>query len=302
MSFADIARYLQGGFDEPIQRALAQHVQFCNSCQENIERVAALRRTGHYNMATRVAAESETADVGGPPEALLAAYLDEGLSAEEYREVGRALSSSYASYVQFAAAKSELDSAPGARYATPRHVMEAMMVPEYQHEAVRMSVSAWLDRMAEAFSSFLALRWPAPAAAFALGMLLMLAVLPAGETIIALPGFADEIDSYDDSHVRSGLEEPVAPEAVAVPVQRSKRISFSWQPAAYPDPVTYRIDVADAEGNAIGETVETELDHARIDASDLEAGRTYSVSVMARLPNGGLMPVSNQAFRIVEND
>jgi hypothetical protein len=309
MSFADITRYLQGGFDEPVQRALAQHVRFCNGCQEMIERVAALRRTGHQNMVTRVAptgnslgSRDENDGGGGIPETLLAAFIDDRLPSSESRQVGSAVGASYANYVQFAAAKSELSTPPGTRYLTPRHAMDAMMVPEYQHEAVRVSVTAWADRMADAFSSFLALRWPAPAAAFALGMLLMLAVLPAGETIIALPGFADEIGQYDDSHVRSGIEEPVQPEAVAVPVHRSKRISFSWQRASYPEPVTYRVDLADAEGNAVGTTVETENDFARIDARNLEAGRVYTVSVMAKLPNGGLMPVSNQAFRIVEND
>ena len=65
MSFADIARYLQGGYDEPVQNALAQHIRFCNACQEAVERVSALRRTGHYDMITHVAS---TEDGAGLPE------------------------------------------------------------------------------------------------------------------------------------------------------------------------------------------------------------------------------------------
>ncbi len=309
MSFSDISRYLQGGFDEPVQRALAQHVQFCNACQEAVERVSALRRTGHNQMVARLATvpENDASDdmPGGPgggiPEAELAAFIDNQLSGVEDSRVGGTIASSYANYVQFAAAESELTTPTGTQHLTPRHVMDAMMVPEYQHEAVTASVSAWLDRVAEAFSSFLALRWPAPAAAFALGMLLMVAVMPTGETIIALPGFADEVESYEDGHVRSGLDSPVEPGAVAIPVQRSKRIAFSWQPAAYPEPVTYRVDVADANGNALGEPVETDENRVRLDAREFDAGQVYTVSVMARLPNGGLMPVSNQAFVLQEN-
>ena len=202
--------------------------------------------------------------------------------------------------MQYAATARELDTPTGAKYVTPRHVMEAMMAPEYQREAVRTSVNRWLDRVAEAFSSFLALRWPAPATAFALGMLLMLAVLPSGETMVALPGFTDEIGLYDDSHIRSGVEEPVEPAAVAIPVQRSRRISFSWQPASFPEPVTYRVDLADASGDPVGESIETDDNRVRIDARNLESGERYAISVMARLPNGGMMPVSNQTFTIVD--
>lgn len=297
MSFADIARYLQGGYDEPVQKALAQHIRFCNACQEMVERVSALRRTGHYDMITHVATSGESPVLG---ETSVAAFIDRRLPDAEEDAIRQSVSGSYAAYVQYAATARELDTPTGSKYVTPRHVMEAMMAPEYQREAVRTSVNRWLDRVAEAFSSFLALRWPAPATAFALGMLLMLAVLPSGETMVALPGFTDEIGLYDDSHIRSGVEEPVEPAAVAIPVQRSRRISFSWQPASFPEPITYRVDLADASGDRVGESIETDDSRVRIDARNLASGERYSISVMARLPNGGMMPVSNQTFTIVE--
>lgn len=292
MSFADIARYLQGGFDEPVQRAIAQHVQFCNNCREAIDRVAALRRTGRHAMTTRVAEDSTI------PLSLMAAYVDDELDAGERDQVNSSISRSYAGYLQFASTLSELSTDPGPQYKTPQRALDAMLVSEKTPATQRVgaSMSGLLDRAAESLSSLLALRWPAPVAAFAVGMLLMLMILPPGETIVALPGFADEIDLYDDSHIRSSLGEPISQDAIAVPVQRGRKVTFSWLPANYPEPVTYRIDVADASGNATHEPLETANTKVTISARDLHTDSVYTVSVLARLPNGGLMPVSSQAF------
>lgn len=318
MSFADIARYLQGGFDEPVQRALAQHVQFCNNCREAVERVSALRRTGRHAMTTRVATAADGGGTDIIPLPLMAAYLDDELTLDERSEVSNSIGRSYAGYLQFASTLSEFSTTPGAQYQTPERALNAMLVPEARHQEAEAKirqartarsrvadaptagavVSGWLDRTADSLSSLLALRWPAPVAAFAVGMLLMMVILPPGETIVALPGFADEIDLYDDSHVRSSIGEPISPDAIAVPVQRSRRVTFSWLPSSYPEPVTYRVDVADAAGDAIGETVETAETKATISANEMQTDSVYTVSVMARLPNGGLMPVSSQAFVI----
>lgn len=319
MSFADIARYLQGGFDEPVQRALAQHVQFCNNCREAVERVSALRRTGRYAMTTRVATASDGGENDIIPLALMSAYLDDELTPNERSAVSTSIAGSYAGYLQFASTLSEFSTSPGAQYQTPQRAIEAMLLPEERRQVAEArsreartarsrvavgqtaaaTVSGWLDRAADSLSSVLALRWPAPVAAFALGMLLMFAIIPPGETIVALPGFADEVELYDDSHVRSSLGEPISRDAIAVPVQRGKRISFTWQPTSYPEPVTYRVDIADAAGNKIGETIETADAIARVDASQLAVDSVYTISVMARLPNGGLMPVSSGAIAVV---
>jgi len=291
MSFADVVRYLQGGFDEPVQRTLAQHLRNCNACREEVDRVAALRRTGRHAMVTRVAADEGS---GVIPESLMAAYLDGELGTEQADELNSEIAASYARYLQYSSAKSEIDAPLGAEYRTPRQVVEAMLVPAYEEAGIRLAVASWFDRVADGFSSIRSLHWPVPAAAFAIGVLLMLAVLPSGETIVALPGFTDEVGLYDDSHIRSGLGEPVEPAAIAVPVQRGHRISFTWQAADYPDPVTYRVDVAGSD--VLDEPIETTDTKVTLSARDLKADSVYTVSVMARLPNGGLMPVTSQRF------
>ena len=46
MQFGEIVRYLQGGYDSPVQRAISNHVKYCNTCAEELERIKALRKVG----------------------------------------------------------------------------------------------------------------------------------------------------------------------------------------------------------------------------------------------------------------
>ena len=54
MSFADVARYLQEGFDEPVQNALSAHIQYCNTCQDELDRVGAIMSTGRHLMGSQL--------------------------------------------------------------------------------------------------------------------------------------------------------------------------------------------------------------------------------------------------------
>ena len=79
MSFADVARYMQDGFDEPVQRALSAHIQYCNACQDELDRVQAIMSTGRHLMGSELVESEASGTDSMLSEALVAAYLDGNL-------------------------------------------------------------------------------------------------------------------------------------------------------------------------------------------------------------------------------
>lgn len=322
MSFGEAVRYLQGGFDEPVQRAIAGHVQYCNSCQEELERVSALRGAGEEILLSdrdRSAEHSDSDDDSGTngggngvqrtfdkqiPEAILAAYLDGKLPDDEHSRVTDSIAGSYENYVRFSALKAELAKPLDASNAAPDKALKLVQTPvtiienTTDDSVMETPLQILIQRITQGAQSLLALRWAAPATAFAVGALLMVMFLPKQETVVSLPGLAASSGETSD-HIRSGIgDAEAAPAETVLQLRRRQNVAFSWKKSTVPTVQSYRVDVTDPSGQSAFAPLVTDENSIKIAAKKLRPGTVYTVSVLAVLDNGGMMPVSRHTIQL----
>ncbi len=296
MTFGEIVRYLQGGYEPPVQRAIASHVQFCNACAAELERVKALRKVGRHLMDEHLADfASEDATEAAPhlEPALLAAFADHALSSEEVEKVVNHLSSCHACYQQFAALSHEIERPVPARFKTPEEVVASMLAPE-PASAVDLGapfreiwnrVTAWSERV-------LGGAWRAPAAALALGLLVLLAILPNlhHANVISLQAVQQAIANPDQ--VVSGNMPGVTlrNDVLVIGPEVGEEVIFTW-PAVEERPVSnYRVGLYDSENRKVVEEDVTETRWV-IPVSIFAPGERYTINVVAFYEGGGVRPV-----------
>ncbi|MDX1741359.1 MAG: zf-HC2 domain-containing protein, partial [Rhodothermales bacterium] len=205
MSFGDISRYLQGGFEPAVRKAVAAHVVYCNACREELERVKALRKSGRHMMISNLRNEDDddqTHDGGEHvQEVALAAFIDNGLTGEQRNHVTEHVASCHDCYVKFSALQKELSGTVPQPLRAPASVVEALKkpVPTYSPS---LDVAGLGRQIIGSIENLLGLRWTQPALAFATGVLVMLMFLPSSRTVIPLPGVSPIQTSFDDK-VRS---------------------------------------------------------------------------------------------------
>lgn len=303
MSFGDAVRYLQGGFDEPVQKAIAAHVQYCNACQEQLEHFRALRRTGGQLLSgpqiEQATTESQLTD------ATLAAYLDGALPDKDHDLVTQQIASNYDNYVRFSSLKSELNNPLDRSFSPPMAAIDKakIAIPETVHTEWRTPFEVVVERLTQSVQTLLALKWPAPAMAFAVGAIVMMVLSPGAETIIAIPGLTPPGIATEDSHVRSGLSDEDVTSVVVdlvIPVKKRQDVSFTWSPVANVPIELYRVQVVGPDGASAIDQILTEYPTASISADALDHGTPYTLNVMASLRNGGLMPVARYTFSLIE--
>lgn len=119
----EIVCYLEGGYANPIQRAIELHTQYCNACHEAVEAVRDMRATGRALLASAPAPSACRGPEPGLPaldEVGVAAYLDGAFSDEERQRVERHLGRCPSCYRRVTAAEQELNAAPGTGYVPER--------------------------------------------------------------------------------------------------------------------------------------------------------------------------------------
>ena len=303
MSFGDAVRYLQGGFDEPIQRAIAGHVQYCNACQEQLEHFRALRRTGGQLLSSphidTAASNDQLTD------ATLAAYLDGALPDTEHDLVTERIASSYNNYLRFSALKSEIAKPIDASFSPPPAAVEnlKLSIPDVPTTEWRTPFEVAIERLTQTVQTMLALRWPAPALTFAVGAIVMMLLTPGAQTVIAIPGLTPPGVITEDAHVRSGLaesDEAAIAVDLIIPVKKRQDITFTWKPVVNVPVSLYRIQVVGEDGTSAIEQIVTEDPSVSISSDALHLGEAYRLNVMGSLENGGLMPVARYSFSLTK--
>jgi len=303
MSFGDAVRYLQGGFDEPVQRAIAAHVQYCNSCQEQLEHFRALRRTGGQLLSTPHLDETTSDEL--LTDATLAAYLDGALPEAEHDAVTGKIASSYDTYVRFSALKADLRRPVEPGFSPPGAAVETLKIATPDDAAAiewRTPLEVVWERLVESAQTLVAMHWPAPAAAFAVGAIVMMLLSPPSETIVAIPGLALPGASTQSEHVRSGLAETdAAAPAVDMVIKARPRqnLAFTWKPATVPVDL-YSVRLVGEDGMSVIEPIVSEQPSVSIRADELEFGKPYTVSVLGAMKSGGFMPVARYTFLVEE--
>ncbi|MEZ4697253.1 MAG: hypothetical protein R2832_12630 [Rhodothermales bacterium] len=301
MSFGDAVRYLQGGFDEPVQRAIAAHVQYCNACQKQLEHFKALRRTGGQLLSAPLIDQAQSSDQ--LTDATLAAYLDGALPEGEHDQVTRQIASNYDNYLRFSALKAELAKPTDPGFSPPVAAIERakVAIPETVHTEWRTPVEVVLQRAAQSLQTLLALKWPAPAMAFAVGAVLMMVLSPGAQTIVAVPGLTPPGVQTESAHIRSGLDsgsDNEIPVDMVIPVRKRQKLTFTWKPVVSPQVDVYRVLVTGPDGSSAVEQIATSDTKADVASDELKADNVYTLSVMGALENGGLMPVARYTFKI----
>ena len=295
MSFADVARYLQKGFDEPVQNALSAHIQYCNVCQDELDRVEAIMSTGRHLMGSQlVDVEHPASDESILSEALVAAYIDGGLSERESNLVTQHLADNYKSYAMFTAIEKDLKG--DINFQAPQRVREIVraeqpeILPSFT-EQLQEHVSGLVAAVQQLFE----LKWPAPALAFAVGVLAMLMFIPAGRTIIAIPGGAVQADDgsgrIHSSFDMQGASEATAPgnSVVNLPESVSGKLTFTWPSVKN---AMYRAELSDASTNTVLLKTRTSSPEWNIDVSTFQSGKTYTLFVTASTEETGVTPVA----------
>lgn len=289
MSFADVARYLQEGFDEPVQLALSAHIKYCNACQDELDRVQAIMSTGRHLMGSEIVGAQAPSTDSLLSEALVAAYLDGGLSENEQNLVTQHLADDYPSFAMFSAIEKEL-SQPVNVVAPDRalnrvKVAEPIPVPSYTEE-LRTQFSSWISSVQQVFD----LRWPAPALAFAAGVIAMLIFVPASRTIIPLPGASVSTD--DGTGILSGNMTAPAQSmgsVVTLPSSIKGDVTFTW---AEVESAEYRAELFHPESGDVVKALNTKDAEWDLDVDLFERGSTYTLFVTASTDDTGIRPVA----------
>ncbi len=305
MSFGDITRYLQGGFDQAVQRAVSGHVMYCNSCREELDRVKSLRQAGRHMMVSRLEASREAVgreSTDHIDESALAAYVDNGLGASERAGITEHISHCHACYLQYSALEKEMESPVPRPLRAPAELTATMKLPV----AAPREVIGFADigkKVVGAVQGLIGLRWSQPALAFAMGVVVMLMFLPSPKTVIPLPGFSSPFEGFDDK-IRSSVDgEEATVDArpvILIPADAKGRLEFTWPgPANLKDGV-YRVEIFSAGKDQVIESREVTENNWKADVSVFQPGMRYEILV-SRIGNaGGVQPVSQHSLLVAK--
>ena len=294
MTFGEVVRYLQNGYETPVQRALLSHVKYCNVCAAEVERVRALCQAGQHVMTEHLE-DFYLEPASALDEAQLAAYIDGVLSEKEAKVVARQIAESHACYQQFSAVERDLGTPVAAHYRAPAEALNAVRLelpqalPQLQ-EQLRRHWAHLRDRLAPLFAA----PWRAPALALVLGALALLVIWPRmqGPTVIPLAGPTGTATAEE---VLSGQVPGVQAEGdiLFISPDAGEKLTFSWLPPEERPVDHYHIGVYDAENRMITEvnTATTEWTTGTALFADTTP---YTVLVMAVYDDGGRRPVSRQ--------
>ena len=289
MSFSDVARYMQGGFDEPVQLALAGHIKYCNACQDELDRVQAIMSTGKHLMGSDIVGTEAANSDSMISEALVAAYVDGGLSEKERNLVTQHLADNYQSFSVFSSIEQDLGEPIS--YSAPNVALDKVKVdvpipvPSYVDE-LRSQAKAMLSSAQQLFE----LKWPAPALAFAVGVIAMLMIVPASRTIIPLPGAGVQVNEQGKIHSGVGFDDAASTGAVVtIPESVEGDVTFTWAPV---QSATYRAELSEEGSDSVIETINTDSPSWDFDSARLKPGVSYILFVTASTAEAGIRPVA----------
>ena len=304
MSFGDISRYLQGGFEPAVRKAVAAHVVYCNSCREELERVKALRKSGRHMMISNLRDDDDEhpTDTGEHvQEIVLAAFIDNGLTGEQRNHVTEHIASCHDCYLHYSALQKELAGTVPQPLRAPASLVEAMKKPVPSHSE-SLGIAHLGQQILDSIENLINLRWTQPALAFAVGALVMLTFLPSSRTVIPLPGVSPIQTSFDDK-VRSSVDGEAAEVEVGPVIMipsEAGRLEFTWPGTSQLADAVYRVEIFDSAGNPVLESVELTENKWVVDVSTFEAGSTYDILISQIGRAGGVRPVSQQTLLVAE--
>ncbi|NNE34023.1 MAG: zf-HC2 domain-containing protein [Rhodothermales bacterium] len=303
MSFGDVSRYLQGGFEPAVRKAVAAHIVYCNSCREELERVKTLRTAGRHMMISNLTGSDDddepTDDGGHVQEVVLAAYIDNGLTGGQRNQVTEHIASCYDCYDRFSSLEKELAGTVPQALRTPVSVMEAMKKPIPSHSE-SLGVAHIGRRIVESLQNVAGLRWAQPAMAFAAGVLVMLTFLPSSRTVIPLPGVSPIQASFDDK-IRSSVDgdaQEIDTRPVIMLPSGAGNLEFTWPGASKLTDSVYRVEIFDANGDQVLETIELTENKWVVDVSEFAPRSRYDILISRIGRAGGVSPVSQQSLLV----
>ena len=304
MSFGDISRYLQGGFEPAVRKAVAAHVVYCNSCRDELERIKALRTSSRHMMISNLfdsKDDDEPTDGDHIQEVVLAAYIDNGLTSEQRVQVTDHVGSCHECYTMLSAVERELAGTVPSPLRAPASVAEAIKKPVPSHSE-SLGVAHLGQQFLAGLESLLGLRWAQPTLAFAAGVLVMLMFLPSSRTVIPLPGVSPIQTSFDDK-IRSGVAgneaETDSRPVILLPLEAG-RIEFTWPGVDNLVESVYRVEIFDSQGEQVIETVELTENKWEVELSTFTPGSRYDILISQIGRAGGVRPVSQQSLLVAE--
>lgn len=300
MTFGEVLRYLQGGYESPVHRAITTHLMYCNRCAEQLERIKAARRLGHHAMTVHMEAETleDEAVEDGPATARLAAYLDGSLTTEEKATVQAQLRTSHQQYRHFAAVQQELALPVAARFKAPAAALAAVQWPVTA--PARPGLLMRLQQQLRHWRDGQRARWLVPAFAVATCVLLVLTMVPYGQpeaTILPLTALQGSEAASDQ--VLHGQGSNVTPEVpvvtLLIPKTAGERVRFTWPTLPEAEVARYRVEVyRNASETLLFPAVYTTQNQWEVNTDRLPVDTLLTMLVMAEYEDGGVRPVVQQ--------
>lgn len=300
MTFGEVLRYLQGGYETPVHRAITTHLMYCNACAEQLERIKAARRLGHHAMTVHMEAETLAHEVvadDGPAIARMAAYLEGNLPTEEAAAMETHLRTSHQLYRHFAAVQQELAVPVAARFKTPAAALAAVRWPVAA--PAQPGLLARLQQRMRAWLEAERTRWLVPAFAVATCVLLVLTLLPTQPEATILPLTAAPGIETDSDQVGQGKDADVIPEVpvvtLLIPKTAGEQVRFTWPTLSDADVIRYRVGVYEtASATLLFPEVHTTENHWEVKTDRLPADTPLTMLVMAEYEDGGVRAVVQQ--------
>lgn len=290
MQMGEMLQFLQHGYEAPIQAAIKNHAEHNNAWQADLENMQAFRHV--IQDVLSASAEDEAHAPLDPGQ--LAAYIDGNLSAEEAAVVQAQLGNDPMAYRQFAAVEHERTHRVPLRLRTPGRALAGVKVSaETIASTEATQAQSLLERIEGWLQPIFAPQWAMPAYSFALGLLVMMLVLwPSGsQTVVYIPSM---MTAETEEGIAFGVDgETVVPNVMVLPAEGD--LTLTWQ--AVEGIASYSLDVYDANNASILHVDDLTVNQFTLDASMAQGDATYTLSVMGRYPEGGVLPVVNLAFK-----
>ncbi len=303
MSFGDVARYLQGGFDRPVQEVIANHFQYANDAHERLASIRAMQAVGKDMLVTNAANDALTSQDELLDEMELAALIEqqqEDASMNMNEHIGASLQA----YLHFANAKQELALPTGPRFQTPAEALALVRAKTTQTRWVSL-VLRLKRQFASVTETLLGTRERRWALAFATVVILGLATIPSLTQTDPAPSIAYAPTAEE----RTLLEEqdmlvfsPTIRSGQAAPLEyklaHEGSTELTW-PALDLDITAYSItfyDATDMDAPSLAFSRQATSASILLNHSDFTPQVRYQVYIEAELTNGGIVPVGDQSI------
>lgn len=308
MSFTEIVRYLQGGEEAREHRRIEAHVRECRYCQEDLATVELLQSSGQHFLDTFSGLVEPPASAGHLDDVTLGAYLDKGLSETEQAAAAQHLSQCHYCYRQLRELEKELAAGAGKALDLPREFLTPEIAPEPEPfpAADQSSPSRWKNlntAISRLFQRLWELRWPVPATAFALGMLLMLLLMPGQEKTVRqfllLPGGgATEENLHQQFGASGNLPDEFSGNVLEIPYRpTNEAVVFIWPRAEAGAVDSVFIYQFDEGGERILLKEAGAASRAALSGAAFTAQQNYKILVVRQHPQQGVQVVLEQRFR-----